>query len=91
MGKLTTKQADKLVEAKLMTKKQVDKLQNAGAISKRQRNGAQYTMKTADSKNVYPQLYYKGLSGGKYSKKMTEFRSEFNKLLAKYATKQENK
>ena len=89
MGKLTIKDAEKLVNAKVISVEDVEKMQEVGAISKRQRNG-KYSMKTAESKIVYPQLYFKGLNSGKYSRKMTEFRSEFINLLTKYA-KKENK
>ena len=89
MGKLTIKDAEELVNANVLSTEDVENMQEAGAISKRQRNG-KYTMKTADSKTVYPQLYYKGLAGGKYSKRMTEFRNEFTTSLTKYA-KKENK
>ena len=46
-------------------------------------------MKSACNKTICPQLYFKGLGKqGKYSKKMTEFRNEFNTLLEKYAKKE---
>ena len=43
-------------------------------------------MKTSDGKWVTPQLYFQGLDGSEYSKKMTEFRAEFQSLVTKYCT-----
>ena len=43
-------------------------------------------MKTAEGKWVCPQLYFQGLNGQSYSKKMTEFRAKFNNLLKEYTT-----
>ena len=87
-GKLSIAQADKLKEAGLLKQKDIDALQEANAISKRQ-NGSKFIMKSACNKTICPQLYFKGLGKqGKYSKKMTEFRNEFNLLLEKYAKKE---
>jgi hypothetical protein len=43
-------------------------------------------MKTADGKFVEPSLYFRGAQGTKPSKKMTEFTTEYQKLLEKYTT-----
>ena len=47
-------------------------------------------MKTADGKFVEPSLYFRGAKGTKKSKKMTEFTTEYQKLLEKYTTTKTN-
>ena len=43
-------------------------------------------MKTANGTWVCPQLYFQGLNGKEYSKKMVEFREKFNTLLNEYTS-----
>ena len=46
-------------------------------------------MRTSGGQLVTPQLYLQGLGkGGEYSKKMVEFKTEFNELVNKYSIKQ---
>ena len=42
--------------------------------------------KTADGKWVSPELFFRGKKGSNLSKKMIDFRSDFNKLVKKYCT-----
>ena len=85
MGKMTMAEAEALQKDGTLPTKTMKALQKKGIISSRKR-GIRKVMKTADGKWVTPQLYYQGLNGGKYSKKMTEFRDKFNKLCNTYTT-----
>ena len=89
MGKLTLAQADALKKTKLLDDKTITQMQDDGLISKGRRNSKRF-MKTADGKYVSPQLYFQGINGGKYSKKMDAFRVEFQTLVNKYAVKTTN-
>tara|TARA_R100000458_G_scaffold58218_1_gene65810 strand:- start:1307 stop:1591 length:285 start_codon:yes stop_codon:yes gene_type:complete len=89
MGKLTVADAERLQKDGLLDKKTVEQMQEDGLISKGRRNTKRY-MKTGDGTWVSPQLYFQGVNGAKYSKKMDEFRAEFNALLEKYATIRNN-
>ena len=86
MGKLTTKEAEQLKKEGLLTDEAFNEMQEAGLVGRRSRNERR-VMKSKAGSWVTPQLYFRGLSkGGEYSKKMTEFRGEFNNLIEKYTT-----
>jgi|TARA_R100000656_G_C3925445_1_gene123729 hypothetical protein len=88
MGKLTVKQAEEMVAAKLLNQDQVDEMKESGLVSTRKR-GNKYYMIAEGKKRVYPQLYFQGLGkGGQYSTTMSKLRDEFNKLRDKYAKKE---
>ena len=85
MGKLTVADAEKLKKDGLLDDKTINQMQEEGLISKGRRSAKRY-MKTSDGAWVSPQLYFQGVNGKKYSKKMDEFRTAFNTLVEKYAT-----
>ena len=85
MGKLTVTEAEKLQKEGVLSSKAIVEMQKSGLIGTRKRGTRRY-MKTAQGKWVCPQLYFQGLDGQTYSKKMTEFRTKFNNLLKDYAT-----
>ena len=88
MGRLTIKEVDDLKKAGILDSKAVKELESKNLVGARSR-GAKYFFTSGKGK-VYPQLYFKGL--GKQSKPsndMVNLRQEFNKLLDKYATKEQ--
>jgi len=85
MGKLTIAEAEQLEKEGVLSQKAIKEMQDSGLVSTRKRNTRRY-MKTADGNWVCPQLYFQGLNGSEYSKKMVEFRNRFNNLLNEYTT-----
>ena len=85
MGKLTVADAEKLKKDGLLDDKTITQMQDDGLISKGRRSTKKW-MKTADGRWVSPQLYFQGVNGMKYSKKMEEFRTKFNTLVEEFAT-----
>tara|TARA_R100000458_G_scaffold43855_1_gene41846 strand:- start:116 stop:391 length:276 start_codon:yes stop_codon:yes gene_type:complete len=89
MGKLTLSEAETLEKEGIISKTSVSKMQEQGLISKRRRGTKRY-MKTANGSWVSPQLYFQGLKGQEYSKKMTEFKNKFNELCQNYTSDKTN-
>mgnify|MGYP003109018423 CR=1 FL=1 len=89
MGKLTLSEAETLEKEGIISKTSVSKMQEQGLISKRRRGTKRY-MKTANGSWVSPQLYFQGLKGQEYSKKMTEFKNKFNELCQNYTSDKSN-
>jgi len=87
MGKLTVRETEELQSAGILKESTVKKMQEKGLVSFRRRSNKRY-MKTSNGRNVSPQLYFQGIGKDKYSKKMTELKNEFNKLVNTYATEQ---
>ena len=85
MGKLTVAEAEQLRKEGVLSDMAIKEMQDSGLVSSRKRNTRRY-MKTANGTWVCPQLYFQGLNGNDYSKKMTEFREKFNSLLNEYTT-----
>ena len=85
MGKLTVAEAEQLKKEGVLTDSTIKEMQDSGLVSSRKRNTRRY-MKTANGTWVCPQLYFQGLDGNDYSKRMTEFRDKFNTLLNEYTT-----
>ena len=85
MGKLTVAEAEQLEKQGVLSNKAIKEMQDSGLVSTRKRNTRRY-MKTANGTWVCPQLYFQGLNGNDYSKRMTEFRDKFNTLLNEYTT-----
>ena len=85
MGKLTVAEAEQLKKEGVLTDSTIKEMQDSGLVSSRKRNTRRY-MKTANGTWVCPQLYFQGLTGNDYSKRMTEFRDKFNTLLNEYTT-----
>ena len=89
MGKLTVSEAETLKKEGILSNSSVSKMQEQGLISK-QRRGTKRYMKTASGSWVSPQLYFQGLKGQEYSKKMSEFKTKFNELCQKYTSDKSN-
>ena len=86
MGKLTVTEAEMLHDKGVISATALKTMQSNGLASSRHTTTKRY-MKSANGKNVTPQLYFSGIGkSGEYSKKMTEFRNEFNTLRNKYTT-----
>jgi len=83
MGKLTVAEAEQLRKEGVLNDKAIKEMQDSGLVSSRKRNTRRY-MKTANGTWVCPQLYFQGLNGKDYSKKMVEFRNKFNTLVQQY-------
>ena len=89
MGKISQKDTQQLVESGILSKKALSEMTNKGLVSKN-KNAVRRFMKTADNKFVEPSLYFRGAKGTKPSNKMTEFLTEYQKLLEKYTTTKTN-
>jgi len=85
MGKISQKDTQDLVESGILSKKELSEMTDKGLVAKN-KNAVRRFMKTADGKFVEPSLYFRGAKGTKPSKKMTEFTTEYQKLLEQYTT-----
>jgi hypothetical protein len=91
MGKLTVNEAEKLHTKGVITTAALQTMREEGLASSRTTTTKRW-MKSANGKNVTPQLYFSGIGkDGEYSKKMIEFKNEFNTLREKYTTTTTNK
>ena len=91
MGKLTVNEAEKLHTKGVITTAALQTMREEGLASSRT-TATKRLMKSANGKNVTPQLYFSGIGkDGEYSKKMIEFKNEFNTLREKYTTTTTNK
>jgi|TARA_R100000789_G_scaffold96253_1_gene97489 hypothetical protein len=91
MGKLTVNEAEKLHTKGVITTAALQTMREEGLASSRT-TATKRWMKSANGKNVTPQLYFSGIGkDGEYSKKMIEFKNEFNTLREKYTTTTTNK
>ena len=85
MGRLSVNEVEALKTKGILTDETVKEMQNEGLVSKRSRITARW-IKTKANTWVSPQLYFQGLNKSEYSKDMTSFRGEFDKLVVKYCT-----
>ena len=85
MGKISTKDKDDLINSGVLSKKALAEMEKKNLVAKSKTSIKRF-MKTADGKFVEPSLYFRGAKGTKPSKKMTEFTTEYQKLLEKYTT-----
>ena len=85
MGKISQKDTQELVESGILSKKALSEMTDKGLVAKN-KNAVRRFMKTADGKFVEPSLYFRGAKGTKPSKKMTDFTTEYQKLLEQYTT-----
>ena len=85
MGRLSVNEGEALKTKGILTDETVKEMQNEGLVSKRSRITARW-IKTKANTWVSPQLYFQGLNKSEYSKDMTSFRGEFDKLVVKYCT-----
>ena len=91
MGKLTVNEAERLHTKGVITTAALQTMREEGLASSRTTTTKRW-MKSANGKNVTPQLYFSGIGkDGEYSKKMIEFKNEFNTLREKYTTTTTNK
>ena len=89
MAKLTIAEAETLQKEGILSNKSVTEMQDKGLISKKRRGTKRY-MKTATGSWVSPQLYFQGIGGQEYSKKMTELKDKVTKLFENYTTNKTN-
>jgi|TARA_R100001530_G_scaffold124800_1_gene93099 hypothetical protein len=89
MGKISQKDTDALVNSGVLSKRALTEMENKNLVAKNKSSIRRF-MKTADGKFVEPSLYFRGAKGTKPSKKMTEFTTEYQKLLEKYTTTKTN-
>ena len=88
MGKLTVNEAEKLRDKGVISAAALKTMQEEGLASNKT---TKQWMKSANGINVIPQLYFSGIGkDGEYSKKMIEFRNEFNTLRNRYTTTTNN-
>tara|TARA_R110002020_G_scaffold52722_1_gene147870 strand:+ start:724 stop:990 length:267 start_codon:yes stop_codon:yes gene_type:complete len=88
MGKLTIKEVQDLKEQGILDNKAIKELESKKLVGTRNR-GSKYFIENNKTK-VYPSLYFRNLGKGTtQTDKLKNFRSEFNKLLEKYATKEQ--
>ena len=84
MGRLTISEVDKLREAGILDEESVTEMQERGLVGSRKRRKATPYMVNKNGTKVYPQLYFKGHSGGTDSNEMVTFRKEFEELIEKH-------
>ena len=89
MGKISQKATQELVEKGILSKEALSEMENNGLVSKNKSNIRRF-MKTADNKFVEPSLYFRGAKGTKPSNEMTQFTTEYQKLLEKYTITKTN-
>ena len=85
MGKISQKDTEALVSSGVLSKRALTEMEDKNLVAKNKSSVRRF-MKTADGKFVEPSLYFRGAQGTKPSKKMTEFTTEYQKLLEKYTT-----
>ena len=90
MGKITVKDAEALRTSGVLSDAAVAELEDKGFVSK-DRVTVRWTFKTPENKLVEPCLYFRNAIGTTKSKKMQSFITEYNDLLTKYATINNNK
>jgi hypothetical protein len=90
MGKITVKDAEALQSSGILSDTALSEMRKAGVISK-DRTIVKFTFKTPENKLVEPCLYFRNAKGTTKSKKMQSFITEYNDLLSKYATVNNNK
>ena len=90
MGKITVKDAEALRTSGILSDTAVAELESKGFVSK-DRVTIRWTFKTPENKLVEPCLYFRNAKGTTKSKKMQSFITEYNDLLKKYATVNNNK
>ena len=88
MGKLTIKEVSDLKKQGILDDKTIKELETKKLVGTRTR-GASYYL-TNNKKKVYPTLYFRKLGKGTdQNQRLKDFRIEFNKMLEKYATKEQ--
>ena len=83
MGKLSVADANELLDKGIITKDTLAKMQKDGLVSTRTKSAERY-IQSDNEAWVTPIFYFRGLGGGKYTIKMTELRTEVNKVIEKY-------
>ena len=88
MGKLTIKEVSDLKKQGILDDKTIKELETKKLVGTRTRGISYYL--TNNKKKVYPTLYFRKLGKGTdQNQKLKDFRDEFNKMLEKYATKEQ--
>ena len=83
MGKISIAFANELLDKEVITEETLAKMQKDGVISTRAKSAERY-IQSDNGTWVTPILYFRGLGGSKYTVKMTELRTEINKVMEKY-------
>ena len=83
MGKLTVENANELLKSEVITEETLKMMQDKGLVSTRSKSAERY-IESSNGSWVTPIFYYRGLGDGKYTQKMTELRTEVNKVIEKY-------
>jgi|TARA_Y100000034_G_scaffold27984_1_gene33628 hypothetical protein len=83
MGKLSRKQAERMLSQKTISQEAFDKMEQTGQIAKK-RGNTERVIRSANNTWAIPTFYYKGLNGKKRSKKMIELREKVNQLITEY-------
>ena len=88
MGKLPFKEVSDLKKQGILDDKTIKELETKKLVGTRTRGISYYL--TNNKKKVYPTLYFRKLGKGTdQNQKLKDFRDEFNKMLEKYATKEQ--
>ena len=90
MGKITSKDADKLKKSGILSEAALNEMQNKGLVSKG-RTSIKRFFKTADGSNVQYMHYWRGIGGSTPSKRMSEFLEKVDTLHNEYSTKKTTK
>ena len=83
MGKLSVADANELLDKGIITEDTLAKMQKDGLVSTRTKSAERY-IQSDNGTWVTPIFYFRGLGGSKYTVKMTELRTEINKVMEKY-------
>ncbi len=83
MGKLSVTDANELLDKGIITKDTLAKMQKDGLVSTRSKSAERYIQSDSGTW-VTPIFYFRGLSGDKYTTKMTELRTEVSQVIEKH-------
>ena len=83
MGKISIAFANEVLDKEGITEDTLAKMQKDGLVSTRTKSAERY-IQSDNEAWVTPIFYFRGLGGGKYTVKMTELRTEINKVIEKY-------
>ena len=90
MGKITSKDADKLKKSGILSEAALNEMQNKGLVSKGRKSVKRF-FKTAEGNNVQFMHYWRGIGDSTPSKRMSEFLDKVVKLHGEYSTTNKTK
>ena len=85
MGKITSKDADKLKKSGILSEAALNEMQSKGLVSKGRKSIKRF-FKTAEGSNVQYMHYWRGIGKAQPSKRMSEFLEKVDKLHSEYST-----